>query len=109
MENGVILDEQITASSEKNSDHAARQGRLNFERIQDKFGAWTAANEDVHQWLQVDTGSPYTKVTRVATQGRHATGGTDQWVTIYKLQYGSDGVHFRYYRDQGQTTNKVNK
>lgn len=108
MENGDILDEQITASSEKGSNHAAHQGRLHFKKVQGIFGAWTADNDDLHQWLQVDTGSPYTKVTRVATQGRDAT-GTNQWVTRYKLQYGSNGVHFRYYREQGQTTNKVNQ
>ena len=108
MENGVILDEQITASSVKNIDHAAHQGRLHFKKAQGIVGAWTANNEDLHQWLQVDTGSPYTKVTRVATQGRDAS-RVDQWVTMYKLQYGSNGVHFRYYREQGQTTNKVNR
>ena len=108
MENGDILDEQITASSEKGSNHAAHQGRLHFKKVQGIFGAWTADNDDLHQWLQVDTGSPYTKVTRVATQGRDAT-GTNQWVTRYKLQYGINGVHFRYYREQGQTTNKVNQ
>lgn len=108
MENGVILDGQITASSEKSSSHAARQGRLHHSGGPDTFGSWTAANDDLHQWLQVDIGSPYTKVTRVATQGRNAD-NANQWVTMYKLQYGSNGVHFRYYREQGQTTNKVNQ
>ena len=108
MENGDILDGQITASSEQSSDQAAHQGRLHFKEGQGKSGAWTAANDNLYQWLQVDTGSPYSKVTRVATQGRNAT-GTDQWVTMYKLQYGSNGVHFRYHREQGQTANKVNQ
>ena len=109
MENGVILDEQITASSVKSIDHAAHRGRLHFKRVQGMpGGGWTANNDDLHQWLQVDTGSPYTKVTHVATQGKDAA-FTDQWVTMYKLQYGSNGVHFRYYREQGQTTNKVNQ
>jgi len=106
MENGVILDEQITASSVKSSNHAAHHGRLHFQRVSGIYGAWTANIDDLHQWLQVDTGSPYTKVTRVATQGRDAT-LANQWVTLYKLQYGSNGVHFQYYREQGQTTNKV--
>ena len=108
MENGVIPDEQITASSVKSVNHAAHHGRLHFKKIQGTAGAWTADNEDLHQWLQVDTGNPYTKITRVATQGRDSA-VTDQWVTMYKLQYGSNGVHFRCYREQGQTTNKVNQ
>lgn len=107
MENGDILDGQITASTELTSTHAAHRGRLHLKKSQGQLGAWTAANDDVHQWLQVDTGSPYTKVTHVATQGRNAA-STDQWVTMYKLQHGSNGVHFRYYREQGQTTSKVN-
>ena len=100
MGNGAILDEQITASSEESSNHSAHQGRVHL------IGAWTADIDDLYQWLQVDTGSPYTKVTRVATQGRDVP-GINQWVTMYKLQYGSNGVHFRYYREHGQTTNKV--
>jgi len=45
------------------------------------------------------------KVTRVATQGRYSV--YNQWVTKYKLQYSDDGVNFQYYKEQGQTTDKV--
>lgn len=55
MENGDILDGQITASSELTSNHAAHRGRLHLKKSQGQFGAWTAANDDLHQWLQVDT------------------------------------------------------
>ena len=98
MENGAILDEQITASSQSNSDHAPFQGRLHFQK------SWTAGTTNLHQWLQVDLGSQYTKVTRVATQGRNDAA---QWVTKYKLSYSDDGVNFQYHKEQGQTTAKV--
>ena len=101
MENGAISDGQISASSQLFVNHTAIQGRLRR-----KAGSWSAGSSDVNQWLQVDLGSQYTKVTRVATQG-----GNDaaQWVTKYKLQYSKDGVNFQYYREQGQTINKVNR
>ena len=105
MENGSILDGQIQASSEIDDDNSAIQGRLFFEATGTKQGAWTAAQSDRQQWLQVDLGSQFTKVTRVATQGQN--GGHTKWVTRYKLQYSNDGVTFQNYREQGQTTNKV--
>ena len=98
MENGAILDEQITASSQWNFNHASFQGRLHFQ------GSWSTGTNDLHQWLQVDLGSQYTKVTSVATQGRNDLA---QWVTKYKLTYSDDGVTFQYYKEQGQLADKV--
>ena len=98
MENGAILDEQITASSQWNFNHAPFQGRLHFQ------GSWNAGTNDLHQWLQVDLGSQYTKVTSVATQGRNDLA---QWVTKYKLTCSDDGVNFQYYKEQGQPADKV--
>ena len=105
MENGAILDGQISASSQWDDDHAPFQGRLYFQATGKKQGAWSAAQSNPNQWLQVDLGSQFTKVTRVATQGRN--GGYTQWVKRYKLQYSNDGVNFQYYREQGKTRNKV--
>jgi len=99
MESGAILDGQISASSELDDDNAAIQGRLYFQATGTKQGAWSAAQSDPKQWLQVDLGSQFTKVTRIATQGQN--GGQTQWVRRYKLQYSNDGVNFH------QTTNKV--
>ena len=104
MENGAISDAQINASSQFNTSHAAIQGRLNFKAISSTVGSWSAGRNDLHQWLQVDLGSQYTKVTRVATQGSY---GYSEWVTKYKLQYSNDGVNFPYYRQQGKTADKV--
>ncbi len=105
MESGQITDGQISASSSYDSIGIAIMGRLHNEAGNGNAGAWTAATLDANQWLQIDIGSYYTKVTRVATQGRN--GAHAQWVTEYKLQYSLDGVNFQYYREQGHTTDKV--
>jgi len=104
MESGALSDVQITASSTLNADHPAIRSRLQCETDSGSAGSWSAENNDVNQWLQVDLGSRYTKLTRVATQGKK---GVAQWVTKYKLQYSNDGVTFQYYREQGQTLDKV--
>ncbi|KAL9964037.1 hypothetical protein ACROYT_G027611 [Oculina patagonica] len=105
MESGSISDGQITASSQYNNNHAAVQGRLHFNATSVKAGSWTAARKDTNQWLQVDLGSSFFTVTRVATQGRDWYFKL-QCVTKYNLQYSDDGVNFQYYKEQGQVTNK---
>ena len=104
MENGAIPDGHVSASSQWNANHAARQGRLNFQAVPGKAGSWSARRNDANQWLQIDLANEFTRITRVATQGRN---GYSQWVTKYKLQYSIDGMNFQYYREQGQTESKV--
>ena len=82
MENNEISDGQIRASSSWDGSFVVSRGRLSIKA--------SGAND--------------TKVTGVATQGRQ---DADQWVTSYKLQYGSDGLNFQYYKDQGEE--KVSK
>ena len=107
MESRAITDVQITASSEQNDVHAASHARLNFQEIPNKAaGAWVSDAIDVNPWLQVDLGAQYTKVTRVATQGRNSL-IYSQWVTKYKLQYGDKNEEFQYYREPGQDTDGV--
>ena len=106
MENGAISDEQITASSQYTADHAAHQGRLHFQETSTKSGSWVAGIGDANLWLQIDLRTLYTKVTRVATQGSNGVNHIN-WVTIYRLQYGNDGVNVHYYRELGETADKV--
>ena len=101
MENNAISNGHISASSQYSADHAPFHGRLGNE---DGPGCWSASLSDANPWLQVDLGSVYTKVTRVATQGRHNQG---QWVTKYKLQYGDDGMNFQNYTEKEQSADKV--
>lgn len=110
MENGAISDKQIIASSEWNEKHSANMGRLHFNGgALGKASAWISLTKDADQWLQIDLfslGNKYTRITCVATQGRRNE-KHQQWVSKYKLQYSSDGVNFRYYKEQGQTADKV--
>ena len=104
MENGAISDGQISASSQLDASHAVTQARLRFKATAGKAGSWSARNNDLNQWLQIDLGIRHTHVTLVATQGRN---DFLQWVTKYKLQYSNDGVNFQYYKEQGQNAAKV--
>ena len=75
MENGGVLDEQITASSELNDNSAAYEGRLNVnESVQGstiKSGAWVAGTSDQSEWLQVDLFDDESLISRVVTQGKN--------------------------------------
>ncbi|XP_078365178.1 retinoschisin-like [Oculina patagonica] len=103
MESGAILDSQITASSEHNSNHAAHQARLRFRGGGGKAGGWAALYNDNNQWLQVDL-QQTTRVTRIATQSRY---DGIQWVTEYKLQYSEDGHTFTFYRRSGDHSDTI--
>ena len=100
MENRLISNLKISASSQLNGDHAAFQGRLHLKR------SWTARTNDVNQWLQIDLGRQHTRVTGVATQGKI---NYEEWVTKYKVQYSNDGELFQYYLLQGQEKDRVKK
>ena len=105
MESKAISDGQITASSQLDENHSATQARLHLKIGGYKRGGWSALTIDLHQWLQVDLGS-YTRVTRVATQGRNAF---NEWVTKYILQYSDDGVTFDLYKEGANSSAKVFK
>ena len=99
MANGAITEVQISASSDWLP--STFSSRLFYNGYP---GAWVAFYNNVSQWLQVDLGGQRIKVTRVATQGRCCN---TERVTTYKLQYSNNGVNFHYYKEQGQTTDKV--
>ena len=102
MESGDISDVQISASSRYNTKdrhYSAKKARLNYK------GCWAAAKNNIHQWLQVDLGG-YTRVTRVATQGSGYR--CSNWrVTKFKIRYSSDGVIWRFYKEPGNSKEKV--
>ena len=106
MESGAISDGQISASTSNDENHTGRQGRLYYPGSEVYGGSWSSATNDANQWLQVDLNSYYTKVTRIATQGRHGA-QFSQWVSKYNLEYSDNGVNFQYYKEQGQTVKKV--
>ncbi|XP_078371407.1 uncharacterized protein LOC144655059 [Oculina patagonica] len=100
VESGSILDSQLTASSEYNSDHGASKARL---RKTLGAGAWVAATSNNNQWLQIDLLNDDTKVTGIATQGRSSN---DHWVTRYKLAYRNTGESLQFYREHGKNEDK---
>ena len=96
MQNGRIPDSAIMASSEYNTVSKAINSRLHFLfRSGTNYGAWIAKTNDVFQYLQINFGN-WTKVTRVAIQGRQ---DADQWVTSFSLSYGYDAVFFKDYNE----------
>ena len=114
MESGAISGAQISASSDADGSHAPSQGRLNFQETLSKTGSWAAGTNDFNQWLLIDLGSHHTKVTCLATQGRNyrynwPPGSHSQWVNKYKFQYSNDGWNFQYFKEQGQSADKVKR
>ena len=103
MENRVISDAQIDASSQLDDSSSPKQARLHTRSDGSNNGGWSALRDDFNQWLQVDLGS-YTTVTRVATQGRN---GVNEWVTKYRIQYSYAGKTFQFYRKAKNSSAKV--
>ncbi|XP_028417633.1 uncharacterized protein LOC114542082, partial [Dendronephthya gigantea] len=91
MENGLISDSQITATSVWNAVLSTRHGRLN------DAASWSARKNDQDQWIQIDLGKKDV-VAAIATQGRR---NYNQWVKTYSVSYSSNGEHFDYYKING--------
>ena len=70
MESRAIPDGKLSASTEWNSKHAAKQARLYFPAGPGIAGSWSSRANDANQWLQIDLGIQNAKVTGLASQGR---------------------------------------
>ncbi|XP_068707035.1 uncharacterized protein [Montipora foliosa] len=91
MENDLIPDERITASS-ADSQSPASLGRLNEVR-----GSWCARNRDNNEYLQVDLQSLHV-ICAVSTQG----GGIFRYsVKKYTLQSSTDNNRWTDYKENG--------
>ena len=95
MESRQILDRQISASSEYDSEHSAQNGRLNFKNPPNP-GAWSPKLSD-GSWLQVDFEN-LVIITEVLTQGRS---DLPQWVTSFTLSYTNNSNEFIRYSKNG--------
>ncbi|XP_072051653.1 EGF-like repeat and discoidin I-like domain-containing protein 3 [Amphiura filiformis] len=104
LEDGQILDSQITASTSWDDNHGPSNARLNRPAQYPTRGSWAAEYNDDNQWIQVDLGFP-TEVTGVLIQGRaynldeRLVGGSDccpQWVTKFKVQYSNNSRHWLF-------------
>ena len=96
------MDSQIIASSEFDADHSPIYARLHSTA---GAGSWVAGTDDDDQWLAIDLLNEDTKVTGVATQGRNTA--DNHWVTSYKLAYSDDLQTNYFYKEQGQSEDKV--
>ena len=97
MQTGRIPDSAIRASSEHGTAYKAINGRLHFLSRSERIGAWAAKNNDMFQYLQVSFGD-WTKVTRVAIQGRQDAA---QWVKTFSISYSYDPIFFKVYKEDG--------
>ena len=94
MESGLIPDSDITASSEKNANTAAKNGRLNYT----SGSSWCAATSDSNPYLQIDLQTLHI-ICAVSTQGNSQA---DQWVKTYNLKLSTDGSTWTNYKEGGQ-------
>ena len=90
---GIILDSQITGSSEYSSSYKTYYGRLYDTRGKGWCSRNGRSNSD---WLQIDFGKTI-QVCGVATMG-DVDG--DEWTTVFKLSFSTDGNTWKTYRDK---------
>lgn len=106
MENGAITNDEINASSVYDSNTGASRARLNFIPTGGASGGWVAADDDDDKpTLTITFSYQFTRVTRIATQGRQDAG---QWVKKYRLKYKKPNGDSGFYKDPGETLHKVN-
>ncbi|XP_068691259.1 uncharacterized protein [Montipora foliosa] len=93
MENGLIPDERITASSSDDFRYPASFGRLNDVR-----GSWCVNWDNRHNgYLQIDLQSLHV-ICAVSTQGKRDFG---RWVKKYTLQLSTDNKRWTDYKENG--------
>ena len=102
MENKEIPNRAVTASSYHGSAHEPWQARLNNIQTSRSTGSWSALQNTIGQYLQIDLGKERV-VKKIATLGRPSL---DQWVTSYKLIFSLDGTNWNGYQNNGAV--KVN-
>ncbi|KAM8849232.1 neuropilin-1a-like [Spinachia spinachia] len=86
MESGEISSEQISASSQYNSNWSPERSRLNYQE-----NGWTPSDDTVREWIQVDLGF-LRFVTAIGTQGAISKETKKQYyVRSYKVDLSSNG------------------
>ncbi|KAE8622959.1 hypothetical protein XENTR_v10005442 [Xenopus tropicalis] len=105
MENGIIKDEQITASSYKSSWYSSWVPSLARLNKVGKSNAWQAKSNNNQQWLQIDF-LMTKRITGITTQGAKAL-TTDMYVKSYSIQYSDNGKDWKPYTDELAPLEKV--
>ena len=91
MENGLIPDERITASS------AYSYGPASFGRLNDLRESWCARLDNANKYLQIDLQSLHV-ICAVSTQGHNRF---FWWVKKYTLQLSTDNKTWTDYKENG--------
>ena len=99
MENNDIPNGKVTASSHYGPGYEPWQARLNNIQKHGSTGSWSAYQNAIGEYLQIDLGKERV-VNKIATQGRPSTVYL-QWVTSYKLLFSSDGAKWKEYQNNG--------
>ena len=99
MQSKKIPDSSLRASTSYNiNSMGPRNGRLHFQPSSGQYGAWAVSSNNEFQYFEVNFGD-WTKVTKVATQGRQDGAW---WVKSYSLSYSYDGVFFEDYKEDNE-------
>ncbi|XP_077580570.1 neuropilin-1a-like [Stigmatopora nigra] len=86
MESGEISSEQITASSQYNSNWSPERSRLNYRE-----NGWTPSDDTIREWIQVDLGF-LRFLTAISTQGAISKETKKHYfVRSYKVDLSSNG------------------
>ena len=102
MEDGRILDSQITGSSFYNNTSRYHLARLNNKKTTHHSGAWRPKDSDSNEWLKIDFLTS-TLITNILTQGEE---GSLNYVEKFTVSISNNGILFHPYKEDGQI--KVN-
>ncbi|KAL4613242.1 EGF-like repeat and discoidin I-like domain-containing protein 3 isoform X2 [Arapaima gigas] len=108
MKSRLISDEQLSASSAfRTWGIDAFTWHPHYARLdkQGKTNAWTAANNNRSEWLQVDLQTPK-RVTGIITQGAKDFGNV-QFVSAFKVAYSNDGHSWTVFKDENSKSEKI--
>ena len=97
MEDGTILDSQISASSSFDFHHKPQRVRFNTLKTDMWIGGWSKKKTDMDSWLQVDF-LVQAKIWRIATQCRHYD---DYCFQSFLISLSNDGAKFNFYKEFG--------
>ncbi|XP_060709362.1 lactadherin-like isoform X4 [Hemiscyllium ocellatum] len=107
MEGGAIDDHQISASSLHLGFLGLKRWRPELARLNNKgiVNAWSMATFDLNPWFQVNL-LRRMQITGVITQGALAL-GSPEYIKMFKIAYGFDGVNFVTIKDSENNKDKV--
>ena len=94
MENGVITDSQVSASSTQTWSNSPPLARLNLEPVS-PLGSWVALSSDSSPWLQVDF-LTHAKISGIITQGQT---DTSSFVATFTVSFGNNNEDFENYKE----------